>query len=110
MNSNTAAIETTKVGIKIMPRDVILDIQGRAVEESMKKNGFHLSACRVGKYIELEFQNMSLTEIQIEVDKMLKIGGLYNALIEKFEIQPLSNSALDSSSLTLQNTKQEGLC
>ena len=29
-----------KLGVKIMPREVILDTQGRAVEASLKSNGF----------------------------------------------------------------------
>ena len=76
-----------KVGIKIMPRDVILDTQGRAVEHSMKSNGFALQSCRVGKFLELTLAEEDKTKAQGEVEKMLKEGGLYNPLIEKFEIQ-----------------------
>ncbi len=76
-----------KIGIKIMPRDVILDTQGRAVENSMKSNGFELESCRVGKYLELTLAHENQTEAKSQVEKMLKDGGLYNPLIEKFEIQ-----------------------
>ncbi|MBC7742124.1 MAG: phosphoribosylformylglycinamidine synthase subunit PurS [Bdellovibrionaceae bacterium] len=76
-----------KVGIKIMPRDVILDTQGRAVESSMKSNGFELLSCRVGKYVEVTVASENKAEAQSQVEKMLKEGGLYNPLIEKFEIQ-----------------------
>ena len=76
-----------KVGIKIMPRDVILDTQGRAVENSMKSNGFDLVSCRVGKYVEVTLASENPDEAQVQVEKMLKEGGLYNPLIEKFEIQ-----------------------
>ena len=76
-----------KVGIKIMPRDVILDSQGRAVEQSLTENGFNqLKSCRVGKFIELELNTTQAEATQI-VEKMLSEGGLYNPLIEKFEIQ-----------------------
>lgn len=78
-----------KFGIKVMPREVILDTQGRAVEASMKSNGFKIDACRVGKYIELNIPVDDQHQAQIEVEKMLKEGGLYNPLIEKFEIQNL---------------------
>lgn len=78
-----------KLGVKIMPRDVILDTQGRAVEASMKTNGFtELSECRVGKFIELTLKTTDAGRAQQEVEKMLKEGGLYNPLIEKYEIQP----------------------
>jgi phosphoribosylformylglycinamidine synthase PurS subunit len=76
-----------KLGVKIMPREVILDTQGRAVEASMKSNGFNtLSECRVGKYIELTLSTEDSVAAKTEVEKMLKDGGLYNPLIEKFEI------------------------
>ena len=75
-----------KFGIKVMPREVILDTQGRAVEDSMRSNGFQIDSCRVGKYIELNVPVENATQAQSEVEKMLKEGGLYNPLIEKFEI------------------------
>lgn len=78
-----------KIGIKIMPRDVILDTQGRAVENSMKSNGFELEACRIGKFVELTFEGTNPDEAKIRAEKMLKEGGLYNPLIEKYEIQTL---------------------
>lgn len=79
-----------KVGVKIMPREVILDTQGRAVQESMRTNGFHtLEHCRVGKYVELQLRIESTELARQEVLKMLDQGGLYNPLIEKFEIENL---------------------
>lgn len=74
------------VGIKVMPRDVILDSQGRAIEESMKNNGYQLQSLRAGKFFEVMFASDDKQVIQTEVEKMLKVGGLYNPLIEKFEI------------------------
>lgn len=77
-----------KLGVKIMPREVILDTQGRAVEASLRLNGFHdLIDCRIGKYIELNFDFSDTEKAKSEVEKMLKEGGLYNPLIEKYEIQ-----------------------
>jgi phosphoribosylformylglycinamidine synthase subunit PurS len=76
-----------KLGVKIMPREVILDTQGRAVELSMRSNGFvALSECRVGKFVELSFENSDAAQARAETEKMLKEGGLYNPLIEKYEI------------------------
>lgn len=77
-----------KLGVKIMPREVILDTQGRAVEAFMKSNGFQtLSQCRVGKFIELTLTTTEASQAKAEVEKMLKEGGLYNPLIERYEIQ-----------------------
>ena len=74
------------VGIKIMPRDVILDSQGRAIESSMKSNGFKLQSLRAGKFLEITLQETSEQAAKVEVEKMLNEGGLYNPLIEKYEI------------------------
>ena len=61
-----------KIGIKVMPRDVILDSQGRAVEQSMVSNGFtRLTSCRVGKFIELEITASDQTAAQVEAERML---------------------------------------
>lgn len=76
-----------KLGVKIMPREVILDTQGRAVEASLKANGFAgLADCRIGKFVELTFDFSDSAKAKAEVEKMLKDGGLYNPLIEKFEV------------------------
>lgn len=74
------------VGVKIMPRDVILDSQGRAIEESFKNNGYNFQGVRAGKFFEVSFNSESKDEVKTEIEKMLKTGGLYNPLIEKFEI------------------------
>lgn len=76
-----------KLGVKIMPREVILDTQGRAVEASLKSNGFQeLTDCRIGKFVELTFNYSDFAMARADVERMLKDGGLYNPLIEKFEI------------------------
>ena len=77
-----------KLGVKIMPREVILDTQGRAVEASLKSNGFQgIMTCRIGKIVELTFNFSDMEKAKVEVERMLKEGGLYNPLIERFEIQ-----------------------
>lgn len=74
------------VGIKIMPRDVILDSGGRAIEESLKNNGYQFESLRAGKFLEVTFNSDNPSDIKAEAERMLKAGGLYNPLIEKFEI------------------------
>lgn len=74
------------IGIKIMPREVILDSQGRALESSMKSNGFVLESIRAGKYLEIILPEKNPELAKKEVEKMLKDGGLYNPLIENYEI------------------------
>ena len=72
-----------KIGIKIMPRDALLDSQGRTVASHLQSEGLKVNDCRIGKYIELEFNDGLATTAEIE--KILK-NGLYNPLIEKYEV------------------------
>jgi phosphoribosylformylglycinamidine synthase PurS subunit len=77
-----------KIGVKIMPREVILDTQGRAVEQSLKDNGFnYIISTRVGKYIEVVLDFSDPTQAKTAVEKILHEGGLFNPLIEKYELQ-----------------------
>jgi len=76
-----------KVGVKVMPREVILDTQGRAIEQALKLNQMPVGQCRVGKFIELEFQDsqeQALKQAEEIAKKML-----CNPLIETYEIKVL---------------------
>ena len=68
-----------------MPREVILDTQGRVVETYLQSQGFQIQNCRVGKFIELDLKTENKSEVEIEVKKMLA-NGLYNPLTENYEI------------------------
>lgn len=74
-----------KFGVKVMPREVILDTQGRAVEDTLKNHQFKLDHCRVGKFIELDVPATSEAEGRELVRKMAEFV-LFNPLIENYEI------------------------
>ena len=73
-----------KFGIKIMPKAVLLDTQGRAVESSLKLQKVQIDQCRIGKYIELSVPGelAQAKETALGVTKSM----LHNPLIEQFEI------------------------
>ncbi|MBX2986417.1 MAG: phosphoribosylformylglycinamidine synthase subunit PurS [Bdellovibrionaceae bacterium] len=77
-----------KFGVKIMPREVILDTQGRAVEQTLKGQSFRLDSCRVGKFVEIDVPAATEAEGRDMVKKMADFV-LYNPLIEVYEIQRL---------------------
>lgn len=77
-----------KFGVKVMPREVILDTQGRAVETTLRANAHQLDSCRVGKYIELEVPVSDEAEGRERVRKMTEFV-LFNPLIETFQIERL---------------------
>lgn len=70
-----------------MPREVILDTQGRAVEQTLKQNQYHLADCRVGKFVELIIEG-SEAEALKEAKKMTEFV-LYNPLLENYELIPM---------------------
>lgn len=78
-----------RVGVKVMPREVILDTQGRAVEHLLKQKQMHVSHCRVGRYVELEFPTEN-HEAALQQAKVIAETVLHNPLIETFELIPLA--------------------
>ena len=74
----------TKVGVTVMPREVILDTQGRAIEQSLHQNGIPVLNCRVGKYIELQFDE----EKSVALKRADEIANLVlcNKLLENYKL------------------------
>lgn len=79
--------EKTRVGVKIMPREVILDTQGRAIEQTLKLNGLPEAQCRVGRYVELDISGPK-EKAKSQAEEIAK-KLLCNPLIETFEIKEL---------------------
>lgn len=79
--------EKTRIGVKIMPREVILDTQGRAIEQTLKLNGMPEASCRVGRFVELEFATNREQARQQAEEVARKL--LANPLIETFELKDL---------------------
>lgn len=77
-----------KVGVKILPKTEVLDTQGRAVQSTLEQHGFALSDCHVGKYIVLELESNEAGQAQEQAKAMVE-KGLYNPLIENYELEVL---------------------
>lgn len=78
-----------KIGVKILPRDVILDTQGRAVEQTLKQNNLSVEHCRVGKYVELDMTETS-SEAALQKAEEIAKKLLCNPLIEKYELSVIT--------------------
>ncbi len=74
-----------KVGVKVMPREVILDTQGRAVEQILKQKKMHVGSCRVGRFVELDIQ-AETSESALREAKIIADNVLFNPLIETYEL------------------------
>ena len=75
-----------KVGVRILPREEVLDTQGRAVERMLQQNGQPVTSCRVGKYIELDIDAANQAEAEKKVKEVAEYV-LYNPLVESYEVE-----------------------
>jgi phosphoribosylformylglycinamidine synthase subunit PurS len=75
-----------------MPRKVILDTQGRAVEKTLEHHGKAITQCRVGRFVELEFSDLKTDEAMARAKEIAEFV-LHNPLIEDFELVQLKDNA-----------------
>jgi phosphoribosylformylglycinamidine synthase PurS subunit len=72
--------------VLVRPKEGILDPQGQAVHDSLRKLGFSVAEARVGRLVELEVETSDAGEAREQVDRMCR-ELLANPLIETFEIE-----------------------
>ena len=75
-----------KIGVKILPKNEVLDTQGRAVESTLKAHGKSVDHARVGKYVQLEIGESDETKALARAKEIAEFV-LYNPLIETFELE-----------------------
>ena len=75
-----------KIGVKILPKNEVLDSQGRAVESTLKHHGRNVDRCRVGKYVQLEIGETDKTKALAKAKEITEFV-LYNPLIETYELE-----------------------
>lgn len=78
----------TKIGVRILPREVILDTQGRAVEQTLKRLGQAGVHVRVGKFVELEIEGAESEALAKA--KVIAQDVLHNPLIETFTLEKVN--------------------
>ena len=75
-----------KVTVLVRPQHGILDPQGEAVQESLRKLGFAVGGARVGRLVDLEVEAATEQEAKDQVERMCQ-ELLANPLIESFEVE-----------------------
>ena len=74
-----------KLNLKIMPKNGVLDPQGKAIENSLNQLGFdNFSEIRQGKIIEIDIDEEEEKAISIAEEMCKKL--LVNLIIEDYEI------------------------
>ena len=74
-----------KAVVLIRPKDGILDPQGEAVRQSLRKLGFDVANARVGRVVDLELADGDPRDATRALERMCE-ELLANPLIESFEI------------------------
>jgi phosphoribosylformylglycinamidine synthase PurS subunit len=75
-----------KATVLVRPKEGILDPQGQAVEQSLRKLGFDVAQARVGRVVDVEVDAASADEARAKVDEMCR-QLLANPLIESYQIE-----------------------
>jgi phosphoribosylformylglycinamidine synthase len=82
-----------KIGVKIMPKNEVLDSQGRAVERTLRQNNKPFSDkiknCRIGKYVILDVSETDKTKAIARATEICEFV-LYNPLTETYELEVLN--------------------
>ena len=75
-----------KATVLVRPKEGILDPEGDAVGQSLRKLGFDVGSARVGRVIDLEVHGDDAATARTEIERMC-VALLANPLIESFEIR-----------------------
>ena len=79
------------IGVRILPRADVLDVQGRAIAETLKRRGHSIEECHYGKYIRLEINEENKEEALKKAKEMTE-SVLCNSLVENYELEVLENN------------------
>jgi phosphoribosylformylglycinamidine synthase subunit PurS len=75
-----------RASVLVRPKEGILDPQGDAVRQSLRKLGFEVSSARVGRVVDLDVDADGAEDARAQIERMC--GELLaNPLIESFEIR-----------------------
>ena len=79
------------VGVRILPRKEVLDVQGRAIADTLKRRGHSIEECHYGKYIRLEIDGKNKEEALKKAKEMTE-SVLCNSLVENYELEILEGN------------------
>ena len=76
------------IEVKILPRPEVLDVQGRAVMQTLKQNDKPIQNCRYGKCIHLEIDTKDISVAKQKVKEMADFV-LTNPLTETYTLEAI---------------------
>ncbi len=85
-----------KVGVKILLKKQVLDVQGRAIADALKNQGYKLNHLSYGKFVELDIPTDHREEALQQAHQMVK-SLLYNPLMETYSLETLHSKKNNKS-------------
>ncbi len=79
------------LALKILPKPEVLDVEGRAIAETLKRKGHALEDCRYGKWLILKIKAKTKKEALKKAEDMAR-SVLCNNLVENYEVEVLKES------------------
>ncbi len=77
---------TFVVDVSVLPRKEVLDVQGRAIAETLKSLGHSIEDCICGKLIRIKVQGENQEEALQKAKEMVKTV-LCNPLVETYHLE-----------------------
>lgn len=78
------------VEVKILPKKEILDVQGRALVQTLEQNGRKVQNCRFGKCIQILIEASDENQACQKIKEMADFI-LYNPLTETYTVEVISS-------------------
>ena len=75
--------------VKILPKKEVLDVKGRAIAETLKRQGHSLEKCHYGKLLILSIKTNN-PQTALKKAKEMAQSVLCNKLVEDYELEVLS--------------------
>ena len=79
------------LALKILPKTEVLNVEGRAIVETLKRKGHAIEDCRYGKLLILKIKAKT-KESAVKKAKEMAEAVLCNSLIETYEVEVLTKS------------------
>ena len=80
---------TVWIGIKIVPRKEVLDVQGRAIAKTLLNKKYPVQSCIYGKFLKLKLSTNDPDEA-LKIAREMTESLLCNSLVESYDVEILS--------------------
>ncbi len=85
------------IKIAIMPKDAILDPQGKAIVQALKSLGFTtVEEARMGRMIDIEYEEKDAAQARLDADEIVRKSSFFNPVMESYHIEIVDIPKIES--------------